>query len=38
MMEAKDIRQRFDSIDEMLGDVDGETGKKNQKRAEQPKA
>jgi DNA-damage-inducible protein J len=28
MMEARDIRQRFDSIDEMLGDIDGETGEK----------
>ena len=28
MMEARDIRQRFDSIDDMLRDADGETGKK----------
>ncbi|MGF6516273.1 DNA-damage-inducible protein J [Pseudomonas sp. BT76 TE3572] len=27
MMEARDIRQRFDSIDDMLRDADGETGK-----------
>jgi DNA-damage-inducible protein J len=36
MMEARDIRQRFDSIDDMLRDADGETGKK-QRRAELPK-
>jgi len=29
MMEARDIRQRFDSIDDMLRDADGETGKKS---------
>lgn len=26
MMEAREIRQRFDSIDDMLTDADGETG------------
>jgi DNA-damage-inducible protein J len=28
MTEARDIRQRFDSIDDMLRDADGETGEK----------
>ncbi|MBU6956860.1 type II toxin-antitoxin system RelB/DinJ family antitoxin [Pseudomonas sp. CVAP len=28
MMQARDIRQQFDSIDDMLRDTDGETGEK----------
>ena len=28
MIEAQDIRQRFDSVHEMLRDIDGETGEK----------
>jgi len=28
MMEARDIHQRFDSIEEMLRDTDGQTGRK----------
>jgi DNA-damage-inducible protein J len=32
MMEACEIRQRFDSIDEMLRDVNGETGEETKTR------
>ncbi|WHS60683.1 type II toxin-antitoxin system RelB/DinJ family antitoxin [Pseudomonas sp. G2-4] len=32
MMEAKDIRQRFDSIEDMLREADGETGGKTKTR------
>jgi DNA-damage-inducible protein J len=32
MMEARDIRQRFDSIDDMLKGSDGETGEKTKAR------
>jgi DNA-damage-inducible protein J len=32
MTQARDIRQRFDSIDDMLRDADGETGEKTKAR------